>query len=347
MPDNGDCLKEYSTIKKALLRELSEDSRASITTLAKKLRCSRNTVISNMNALEKEFGIYYTIEFANDKIGTVQNHIWTVKFGIKPRLEDLKKMFEHDTTVRFVARTEGDFDLFIRMLSESDDIHSYWALSTANKLLPYRPVIKPSVSVLTHIGYMPIVNSVVRELDLTAMGMDKLDKEIIMLLNDDSRMTYSAMSKKLGQPIEVIRYRMRKIMKSKMIKRFTIALTKPPTEYNMAFFINYEYVPGIFQRHTKANQYYQEIDEKLPIINTFQFLSLMSGSSMGFGIGCFENEEDAIRKAIIKQKELYREDNPNITFAKITDVIKGYLPVRNIDMKKEFNYIDLKRIGVK
>ena len=90
-------MKEYSYIKRALLRELSEDSRMSVSTLAKKLRCARNTIISNMNILEKEFGLHYTLEFDKEELGLSQNQIWSIKLGKKPDVNEIRKIFRPES----------------------------------------------------------------------------------------------------------------------------------------------------------------------------------------------------------------------------------------------------------
>lgn len=66
-------MKEYSYIKRSLLRELSGNSRVSVTNLSKRLRCSRNTVINNIKFLEKEFDLKYTLQINKEAIGLIQN----------------------------------------------------------------------------------------------------------------------------------------------------------------------------------------------------------------------------------------------------------------------------------
>jgi DNA-binding Lrp family transcriptional regulator len=334
-------VKEYSYIKRAILRELSEDSRISVSALAKKLKCARNTVISNMDTLEKEFGVHYTLEFNKEKLGLSQNQIWSIKLGKKAELNDIKRIFKDDNVVQFVAETEGDFDLLINIVADSTEGYLNWGMKTALQLLPYRPTVRASVISMVHTGYIPIQNAVLESLDLSLLDIDKLDKRILMLLNEDSRLTYSAIAKGLDEDVETIRYRLRKIAKTKIINRFTVVLEKPPTEYNMAFFLQHEFTPGIIERYKKARDYYLDIDGKLPIMNTFQYLALTSGSYLTFGIGCFETEEDAIRKGVLAHRELFKEDSAIVYFAKITNVTKGYLPIRSIDIVKDFRPLKL------
>jgi len=329
-------MNEYSYIKRAILRELSEDSRMSVTALAMKLKCARNTIISNMDILEKEFDLHYTVEFNKEKLGLSQNQIWTIKFGKKPEPSEITRIFKDDNFVQFVAETKGDFDLLINIVATSTEQYLTWGMKTVLQLVEYRPTIRSSFISLVHVGYIPVQNTVLENLDLSQLGLDDLDKKILLLLSENSRFTYHTMAKKLNENVETIRYRLRKILNTKIIKRFTVILNKPPTDYNMAFFLYHDLAPGILERYKEAQDYYLEVDGKLPIINTFQYLALTSGSYLTFGIGCFDTEEDAIKKGIIAHRELYKEDSAKVYFAKITNVSKGYIPIRNIDMEKDF-----------
>ncbi|MDE1854855.1 MAG: AsnC family transcriptional regulator [Candidatus Micrarchaeota archaeon] len=337
--------KYYSYLQRALLRALSEDSSASVADLSKKLKCARNTVWYNMLALEKDLGIRYTIEFSNDKLqARMHSHIWAVRFGVKPSAQALRKLFEEDAAVRFAAKTDGDFDLVLMMRAASDDDYAYWGFKTAYKLLNYNPTIEPSSVLLQQLGFVPMPNSVIEKLELSEPSLDELDRGVLMLLNENSRMSYREMAKRLKQKVETIRYRVKRLSKEGVIKRFTITLTKPPTDYNLFFFLNYDLSPGAFDRYREAHRHYVDIDGKAPVINTFQYLSILSGSSLVFGLGCFDTEEKAIRESVLAHKEIYKGDNARVRFAKITDVVKGYLPVRNIDVAREFHGIDFKRL---
>lgn len=338
-------VKEYSRMKRMLLRELSQNARMPITELAKRLGCSRNTIVSNMEALEKEFGLRYTLEW--NKVGLNLNYrqIWCIKFGKKPKLDELKRVLENDRAVQFAARTDGDFDLIINLLADSGDNYIKWSLKTVSALLPYVPTIRPSQIVMVHTGFMPIQTSMIEALDLGFLGLDALDKRILTMLNDDCRMGYNTIAQRLGEDVETIRYRMKRILGKNIIERFTVIVERPPERYKMAFFVNYELAPGLIERYRKARQYYFDASENLPIINPFQYLSLVSGSFLLFGLGSFENEETAIRDVVVAHKEIYEEDNPSIYYAEVTDVLKGYFPMRSIDLKSTYKSIDWESVG--
>ncbi|MDE1871576.1 MAG: Lrp/AsnC family transcriptional regulator [Candidatus Micrarchaeota archaeon] len=331
-------VKEYSYVKRALLRELSENSRIPVTALAKKMKCSRNTILNNMKFLEKEFGLYYTLELDRSLLGFVQNYIITVKFDSKPDRKDIMSMLKESKFAFFAAETEGDFDLLMKMVINSGEEYIDWSVRALSKLLPFRPTIKTSIVNVVNSGFIPIGNEVLRNLDISKLRLDRLDKKIIMLLNGDSRISYIDMANILKEDVETVRYRMKKISKTGLIHKFTVVLKKAPINYNIAFFLEHKYTPSIFATYRNSIQYYKDLNKTLPIINTFGYLATLSGSYTFFGIGCFENEENAIKGAIIAHKNLYENDDASLSYAKITNVIVGNLPIRNMDVEGSLNF---------
>lgn len=269
-----------------------------------------------------------------------------MKFGIKPKPEELKELLNYDHFVQLIAITEGDFDLLMvrkvpaTMAANTGDKYVHWGVETTMKLLEYRPVLNPFVPVLTHIGFTPILSDTIKKLDLRPFGLDDLDKRIIIELNENSRLSYEKISKRLNVDVGTVRYRIRALLRGGIIRKFTILLTKPPTKQNIAFMVNYELSPGIMRRYNEACKYYNEIDKNMPLINKFQYIALTLGSNLLYGIGCFDSEEKVAEELVKAHKEIYRVDKMSLKYAKITEVIKGYLPVRNVDINKEFRKID-------
>jgi DNA-binding Lrp family transcriptional regulator len=331
-------LKEVSQLKKKLLRELSENSRATVTVLAGRLKCSRNTIANNIEALENEFDVCYTLEFNRGMLGLIQNHVWSIKFGVKPTLQELKKIFEYDGNIQRVTKTEGDFDMTIYVSADSGANYIKWGLKTITKLLKYRPKVEFSMVALSHTGFTPVPNSILKNINLENLAFDELDREILLLLNENSRRSFKGMAKSLKIDVETVRYRIKRLVKLGVIRRFTMILLNPPTTYNMAFFVKYEFAPGLIERYQRASQYYKTLDAKLTTISTFQYLALLSGASTLYGIVCFKNEEEAM-KMIEMHREIYKEDRPTIIYSKITEVIMGHIPIRNMDIAK--NFVDL------
>ncbi|MEM0148880.1 MAG: winged helix-turn-helix transcriptional regulator [Candidatus Micrarchaeaceae archaeon] len=332
-------MKEYDYSKRAVLRMLCEDARASITDIAKYARCSRSIASRYIKELEDEFGLRYTIDFKKDAIGLAYRYILWVKFATPPPKEKLIELLKEDYEVQFAAITDGDFDLLVEVESNDGRRYILWETALAYKLAAYRPSMHPSQIVMTHVGFIPVSNVLLNTIDLSNRGISERDKKIILVLNENSRLSYREIAKKTGINEDTVRYRMSKIMSSGIIQRLSAIVTRPPTDYNMAFFVTYRFAPGTEKRAARARKYYMEIDGEMPLVNTFQILAPTSGSERFFVISCFSSKEEAMEKGIEMHKAIFKGDEPRIVHAKIESVIKGFLPVRNVDVRKLYNVI--------
>jgi DNA-binding Lrp family transcriptional regulator len=334
-------MKEYSYIKKALLRELSSDSSSSITELAHRIKCSRSTVMSNMEFLEREFGMRYTIEFNREVLGFVKNQIVLIKFGIMPEKEYVEEIFAGNRFLPFVAETSGDFDMLIGIVYNTTDEFLRWRSRTLHKLLRFRPSIRASYVTMINAGFLAIPNGVLEKLSLDLLGLDSLDTEIILQLNENARLTNTKIAEKLKVDVETVRYRIRKILKTNLIVRFTIVLTKPPTQFNVAFALDYSLGPNTTSAYYNSMSYYKSIDGNLPVVNAFPYLAAVSGRYYFFGIGCFYNEEEAVRDVVLKHRDIFKDDNLEMAYARITNVISGYLPIRNMSQERGLTVLNM------
>jgi DNA-binding Lrp family transcriptional regulator len=330
-------IKEYSQIKRALLRELSHDCRASITYLADKIGCSRNTIVSNMKALDEELGIKYILQFTPKALVMSQNEFWTVRFKKKPQAGELGEIFAQDRGIRLVATASGGFDLLVNIITPSQQDYSQWAVKTLVRLSKYTPTVRSASVIANHLGFIRVPDDIIEQLDMRRKELDDIDKKILVLLNRDARRTFLSMANELGEDEGTIRYRFNKLIEARMINRFTIAITKPPTPYNMAFCMNFNWTQGFIDRYEKARQHYISSEKGLHAINKLQYLALTSGSFMMVGMGCFGSGGEARREVVEKHRKLFGQDGLKISYARITGVIKGCLPIRNVDVGEAFD----------
>lgn len=332
-------MKEYSYIKRALIRALSEDSRATVTELADAAKCSRHSALAILNAITKEFDIKYTIDFNKQKLNLIQNHVLKISLSKKPKIEDLKRLFENDLSSQLVLTTEGDFDLVVYANTNSGNHYMQWETALSLSLAEYKPVIRPSQIVTTHIGFIPLLNKTLETIDLSHLDINQLDKNILLLLNENSRMTFRAMAHALNESADTIRYRFRRLKAMNFIQKFSLIIRKSPLDYNYISFVNYKFATGTGRRAAVAREHYMSIDGGMPLINKFQLLAPLSGSYRFFAFGCFEDEKDFNENFVAIQKKAFKEDSPEISSARIKDVIKGDLPIRNIDVRKSYNVV--------
>ncbi|MGC8538918.1 MAG: Lrp/AsnC family transcriptional regulator [Candidatus Micrarchaeia archaeon] len=330
----------YSYTKKALLRMLSENARASITQLSNFADCSRITASNGVKELEKEFGLFYTIEFDLDKLGLGQRHIIMVRFEKKPKIGALRQLLADDRVVQFASTTTGDFDFLVYAVSPSSLGYMRWETLVQTRLAEYGVTFMPSQMVMSHIGFIPLSSQLVSEMDMHRFGLDETDKAMLLQLNENSRISYRDLAKLVGVREDTLRYRFMRLNRAGIIRRFTVVMKKPPTVYNAAFFVDYKFTAGTEARAKKAREYYMSVDGRMPLVNKFQVLAPISGSHRFFVLGCFENDEDAEESFIKKHNEFFKGDSPTIYSAKIENVVKGMLPIRNIDVRSNYRVVN-------
>ncbi len=323
----------YSFREKAILRSLSEDSRAPVSSIAKDAKCSRITVVKYIRELVRRYDIRFIVEVDEDKLGFNQRHIVIVRFLKKPSLKKLKEIFCNDPLVSNAYYCEGDFGLILHVVTPDPMDYIIWESLLPGKLGDFNVEIYPSELMLTNFGYLPISGELVYR---ASKNINRMDKEIINALNKDGRASSVKLSKELKINRTTLHYRIFTLFKKGIIKRLTIAVNRPPMDYVIAFAVNYNFNRTSQLRAIKVRKYYQTFDKDMPLLNSFQLLAPMSGSYRFFGIGIFQNKEEAVEFAIKSHKEIYSEENIQIKYARVTGLVKGLYPFRNLDMIEHY-----------
>src|SRR5208283_1892641 len=89
---NSDFNEKYNVVTRKILRALSENSRISISDLAKGLGTSRMTARLKLKRVSEEFNIRYTVEFNESMLKLAAPHLIVVKFGSKPDYARVAKL---------------------------------------------------------------------------------------------------------------------------------------------------------------------------------------------------------------------------------------------------------------
>ncbi|MDE1823672.1 MAG: Lrp/AsnC family transcriptional regulator [Candidatus Micrarchaeota archaeon] len=323
----------YGFKTRSILRELSVDSRISITDLAKKLKCSRITASKILNDTIERYQVKFGLEVDEDKLGITQRHLLIIKLEKKPKLEELMGLFAKDEFVNCAFLCKGDFDLIIHALAADPMDYIVWESLLPGKLADYGVEIYPSQLMLTNFGYLPINSTTLSSM---AKNVSSKDKEIITLLNTDSRIGISEMASKLNISRTTIHYRMYTLFKNGFIKRFTISLGRPPLNYILAYATNYHFNKTSRLRSMQMMEYYKQYDDEIPLLNTFQLLAPMSGSYRFLGVALFDSESVAISDGIKAHKRIFNEERVHLKSAKIIGIVKGVYPFRNLDINNNY-----------
>lgn len=323
----------YGFRTRTAVRELSEDSRISVTDLAGKLKCSRITAAKTIMELIDKYDIKFGIEVDEDKLGLSQRHLLIIKTESKPKAAELKDLFYNDPYVNCAFLCKGEFDLILHVISGNPMDYIVWESLLPGKLADYGVEIYPSELMLTNFGYFPISSATISSM---AQNINEKDKSLLAMLSENSRADISGIASRLSMGRTTVHYRLHTLIKKGIIRRFTVSVNKPSPQYIIAYATNYHFNKTSHLRSIKMMEYYKQYDNGMPLLNTFQLLAPMSGSFRFLGMALFEDEKVARRDAIVAHKTIFNEEKVRISAAQVTDVLKGSYPFRNMDMENNY-----------
>ncbi len=325
--------EKYSIIARKILNALSSDSRMSISDLSEYVGVSRRTIKTKMERLEKELNLRYTIEFDEKAIGLTNPHIIMVKFAKKPDEDKLLSILRKSHVPQFAALAKGDFDLIISANSFAGKEYAHWDKDMQILLSEYGVSWNTSEIVHSQLGFYPVREEVIGKLNFK----DRY-REMLVLLNENGRVQFNEMAKKLNTNASTIAYTFENLMKTGYIKRFTITLDPPKGVSLTAFFSKYSPSKGYESSSANARKAFM-YDDKNPLISRFLICSALIGSRDFFTLSAYDSEEAAYEHNIKYHKEAFKNQGLKIDHAQITKVILGRLPIRSVDDAKEYKLL--------
>ena len=210
----------------------------------------------------------------------------------------------------------------VKLLSDNSKEYIYMLQRLLIALHRYRPIINDCFVVNVELGFSIFQNELIKRLDLSRLGLDPADKRVIMAMNKNSRMDAGELAKKLRMSVRDVKYRLRKISKTGIIRRHTAILTRPPTDYNVIFLADGQIASERMRDQAdEARRYYISLDKSLPLINNFQYVAKLIFDYSLFGIGCFENERKVRDWGIGAQREIYGLDASAMHDARILSCV--------------------------
>jgi DNA-binding Lrp family transcriptional regulator len=327
----------FSAREKIILRELSNNSRVSLAAMAKKAKCSYVTIGKVMSQLKDKLDLKFTLEIDPVSLGLLQRHVLMIKFRDKPDIKWLESILAEEKEVISAYLTQGQFDIVLFAAADDPAKYVLWEFILTQKLSKYGVLVKSSDLPYFSFGYLPVDNYIIKK---SKAGIKDYDKLLLQLLNENSRLSYSELSKRMNSSESTIRYRLFTLERNGIIKRFTIAVQKPPQQYAISFFENWtSYTEQFEEKAALERKVTMNIDEQLPVLNTFQISIPLSGSFGNFTIALFETEKEAFSNTVKKRKEIYRNEGYEERHARILRPLKGIFPFRNLDIKENYNLV--------
>lgn len=328
---------EVSQLSRHILRELCMNSRVTITELAKKFSISRHVITERIEVLEKEFGLRYTIEPNYEALGFNDLHVVRLKFNKKPKPDVLKEIFAKSRVAQLVAITmNGDLDAIIFAVAKSPTEYSGWETALNMTLSKYGVQIRQSEINIFHLGFIPIDEGVIN-----ASNQEPIYKKMLNIINNDSRISIRDLSRQMGTSEALTRYYFRELDRSKLIRRYTAILTKSPLKVDIVYFINYTIKSGIERRveRERRTMYWKQLQE-FPLVSEFPLMLSTSGGDRSFTLANYDDYKKGIAQSVSAHLAAYREDEPIVKQAVIETVIKGNLPIRNVDQKETYGVVE-------
>lgn len=325
----------FSMRERLIMRLLSSNARASVTELAKTAKCSRPTAKRLVEKLAKEFGLRFVLEVDANMLGKLERHVLAVKFKRKPDASVLESLFKDEKYVHDVYLTEGSFDLVVIATASNPIEYIIWETKLMEDLSDYGPQVKPSDIAYMALGFIPLNDSFVNDIS-KEIKVDEGDKSLLQLLNHNSRMSYRELSNLSGIKEDMVRYKVFGLRRKGIIKRFTVAVQKPPEGYAIAIFENWTYNKFFEDRAAIDRSEVMNTDGEFPFLTAYQLSAPLTGSFGNFALCLFSDRREAMQKAIQKHKTIYKKDSLEIKHAKVIKALKGLLPFRNLDVKSNY-----------
>ncbi len=325
---------QYGLLSRRLMRALSEDARMSILELSTHLGVSRRTVRERLIRLEKDLGIRYTVEFKESGLGLISPHLILVKFTRKPDLKDVTRILGSSYIPQLAVTVKGKYDLLIYANAPTSDEYVRWDKSVQIRLSKYGVLWHSSDVAHKQLGYFPIRNELIDRLDIT-----NEHKSILKLLNTDSRMTFSDISKGIKMHFNTVAYNFNKLLQKGYIKRFTISADLPKDLTLMSMFSEYILEEGYESDAAKIRKAYTTSGTDYPILDRYPVCAQLVGSYDFFNLGLFDNYDSAYEHQITEYKETFKKHKARLEYGVVDKVLLGRLPLRSIDSRKEYNTI--------
>lgn len=322
---------EISSLSRRILRELCTDSRVNVTGLSKKLGVSRFVIARHIESLERELGLHYTIALNYNALGYVKMSLYHITFSKKPDDAELEKAFAKSKEVQIALRTKGDFDVVLFTLAGNEEEYAKWNLSLALEFSKYGVSVNKSDIDIIHHGFIPLTDATIED-----APVEGLDKGLLLELNRNSRAKIKDIAKRLKMKEDMVSYYIAKLVKEGVIRRFTTVITKAPGCTNILFFMRYIYREGHVSRiYEKRRLVYFKKEEDIPLFNDYQMVLSISGGEEDFAWGSGATTEDA-KERVMMHERIFKKDSPDIRSGIVVKVLKGYQPIRTVDIKSRY-----------
>ncbi|MBI1973686.1 winged helix-turn-helix transcriptional regulator [Candidatus Micrarchaeota archaeon] len=283
-----------------VLEKLSEDSRTPVSAIAKEIGCAPATAARRIRWLEEQLGMSYTLEINEYALGVVRNLV-RVKFKKQPDVTKLRNLLLKHNTPQFAALTKGDFDLVIYGIAESPSHFNRWAHWFRYELEDHIEEWKTNTICEVGVGFFPYRNDF-----LKGIPLDEAKRKILLMLNENSRISLKEIAERAGIPVSTAQYYLNQLMSREhpgvsvpvekyhkhqltarqFIQRPTIALRSIPLKPTVIQLVSY-LVKENFMKAVVESRKALTVEEELEPMNNIVYSVNCLGDMDDIYIACF------------------------------------------------------------
>ena len=243
--------EDIGEVDKKILMCLSMNSRMPMSKLARIVGISEQNAYYRVKALEKRFGIKYILEINPEKFG-YSSYLLLIKFlEAVPSIEEVKKLFEYNYKIQFLAITKGEYDIMAYLLdvssTEVTDMLIQLFFKTELKNFKARLNLMPYSMVYSFIPLRDIfIENALKNLVWRKTRHSQISKpeklryrEFLILkeLNLDGSANFSEIDKKYKLSRGTAGYTYQNLSEDGVIIRSTITMVNLPMKYLGVIFI--------------------------------------------------------------------------------------------------------------
>ncbi len=252
-----------------ILKKLLEDGRKSSASISKEIDLGREIVNYRIKRLIKKNLIIKFVPKINEKCLNYKEYVIFLKLNLEDKISKEKFIKEQigNKYLIWMIKSESGWDLIVRLYAQSIDefkeklneiLEKY-----SNVLARYYTIIssdeikETEKEILSKAIFKEDVKnadfSIIKDQEM--MQIDSKDREIISLLEEDARILYKDIAKKLDVSSDTVKYRIDKMKEQGVIENFL-----PVINYNKLGLI---YYAGIIKFSYLNKESEEEITEKI------------------------------------------------------------------------------------
>jgi len=148
--------------------------------------------------------------------------------------------------------------------------------------------------------------------------LDDLDRKIIQFLKEDSRLAYTKIAENLKVPDTTVHFRIKKLKKANIIKKFTVLISPESFGYNQGALIKIKVGDHIIKEISVKKTI--EIGKIFAQRPNFSFLGTAEDGTILYGL-IFTKDEEELDKIVSEIR--HDPDIIDVEIVKFLEIIKG------------------------